>query len=84
MHALAAELVRARADAGEDPARLIADAIEDRRAGADREQAGAAAEVEQDLEHASREVERLGQTSRQRRPSSRPSGSRPSGPTAGT
>jgi hypothetical protein len=63
--ALAAELVRARADAGEDPARLIADAIEIGARVLDREQAGAAVEVlKQDLEHASREVEgRLAQTS---------------------
>jgi hypothetical protein len=39
--ALAAELVRARADAGEDPARLIADAIEIGARVLDREQAGA-------------------------------------------
>jgi hypothetical protein len=63
--ALAAELVRARADAGEDPARLIADAIEIGARVLDREQAGATVEVlKQDLEHASREVEqKLGQTS---------------------
>jgi Uncharacterized protein conserved in bacteria (DUF2130) len=55
--ALAAELVRARADAGEDPARLIADAIEIGARVLDREQAGAAVEVlKQDLEHASQSV----------------------------
>jgi Uncharacterized protein conserved in bacteria (DUF2130) len=55
--ALAAELVRARADAGEDPARLIADAIEIGARVLDREQAGAAVEVlKQDLEHASESV----------------------------
>ena len=55
--ALAAELVRARADAGEDPARLISDAIEIGARVLDREQAGAAVEVlKQDLEHASQSV----------------------------
>jgi hypothetical protein len=55
--ALAAELVRARADAGEDPARLIADAIEIGARVLDREQAGAAVEVlKGDLEHASQSV----------------------------
>jgi hypothetical protein len=55
--ALAAELVRARADAGEDPARLIADAIEIGARVLDREQAGASVEVlKQDLEHASQSV----------------------------
>jgi hypothetical protein len=55
--ALAAELVRARADAGEDPARLIADAIEIGARVLDREQAGASVEIlKQDLEHASQSV----------------------------
>jgi hypothetical protein len=49
--------VRARADAGEDPARLIADAIEIGARVLDREQAGASVEVlKQDLEHASQSV----------------------------
>ena len=63
--AVAAELVRARTDAGENPQRVIADAIEIGARVLDREHAGAAVEVlKQDLEHASREVEhRLGQTS---------------------
>jgi hypothetical protein len=63
--ATASELVRARADAGEDPARVVADAIEIGSRVLDREQAGASVEVlRQDLENASREVEqRLGQTS---------------------
>ena len=62
---VAAELVRARTDAGEDPSRVIADAIEIGARVLDREQAGASVEVlRQDLENASREVEtRLGQTS---------------------
>ena len=61
----AADLVRARQDAGEDPARVIEDAIEIGARVLDREQAGMAVEVlRQDLEHASKEVEqRLGQTS---------------------
>jgi hypothetical protein len=61
----AADLVRTRQEAGEDPARVIADAIEIGARVLDREQAGAAVEVlKQDLEHASKEVEqRLGQTS---------------------
>src|ERR671924_1711232 len=61
----AAELVRSRADAGENPARVVADAIEIGSRILDREQAGATVEVlRQDLEHTSREVEtRLGQTS---------------------
>jgi hypothetical protein len=55
--ALAAELVRARTDAGEDPARLISDAIEIGARVLDREHAGAAVEVlKQDLEHASQSV----------------------------
>src|SRR5918996_781053 len=63
--ACAAELVRARTDAGENPARVVADAIEIGARVLDREQAGASVEVlRQDLENASREVEqRLGQTS---------------------
>jgi hypothetical protein len=61
----AAELVRARAEAGEDPARVVSDAIEIGARVLDREQAGTTVEVlRQDLENASREVEqRLGQTS---------------------
>jgi hypothetical protein len=63
--ATASELVRARVDAGEDPERVVADAIEIGARVLDRERAGAAVEVlRQDLEQASREVEaRLGQTS---------------------
>ena len=63
----AAELVRERADAGEDPARVVADAIEIGARVLDREQAGASVEVlRADLEKASREVEqRLGATSEQ-------------------
>jgi hypothetical protein len=61
----AADLVRARQDAGEDPARVVTDAIEIGARVLDREQAGASVEVlRQDLENASKEVEqRLGQTS---------------------
>jgi hypothetical protein len=61
----AAELVRARQDAGEDPARVVSDAIEIGARVLDREHAGASVEVlRQDLESASKEVEqRLGQTS---------------------
>jgi uncharacterized small protein (DUF1192 family) len=63
----AAEVVRARADAGEDPARVVCDAIEIGARVLDREQAGATVEVlRQDLEKASRDVEqRLGETSEQ-------------------
>src|ERR671932_1937244 len=63
--AVAAELVRAREDAGEEPARVVADAIEIGARVLDREQAGATVEVlRQDLQRASREVEaQLGQTS---------------------
>ena len=63
--AVASELVRARADAGESPERVVADAIEIGARILDREHAGASVEVlRQDLENASREVEeRLGQTS---------------------
>jgi hypothetical protein len=63
--ATAAELVRVRSDAGENPARVVSDAIEIGARVLDREQAGASVEVlRQDLENASREVEqRLGQTS---------------------
>ena len=63
----AAELVRERADAGEDPARVVADAIEIGARVLDREQAGATVEVlRADLEKTSREVEqRLGATSEQ-------------------
>jgi hypothetical protein len=62
-----AELVRARVEAGEDPVRVVADAIEIGARILDREQAGASVEVlRQDLEKASREVEeRLGATSEQ-------------------
>src|SRR4051812_30319025 len=63
--ACASDLVRARTDAGEDPARVVADAIEIGARVLDREQAGATVEVlRQDLEKTSRDVEtRLGQTS---------------------
>jgi hypothetical protein len=63
--AVAAELVRARAEAGESPERVVGDAIEIGARILDREHAGASVEVlRQDLENASREVEeRLGQTS---------------------
>jgi hypothetical protein len=61
----AAELVRARVAAGDDPARVVADAIEIGARVLDREHAGAAVEVlRHDIEKASREVEqRLGETS---------------------
>ena len=63
--AVAAELVRARIDAGENPERVLADAIEIGARVLDREHAGTAVEaLKQDLEHASKEVEaRLGATS---------------------
>src|SRR4051794_1031932 len=63
----AAEVVRERADAGEDPGRVVADAIEIGARVLDREQAGATVEVlRADLEKASRDVEaRLGATSEQ-------------------
>jgi hypothetical protein len=63
--ACAAELVRSRTEAGENPARVVSDAIEIGARVLDREHAGAAVEVlRQDLESASRDVEqRLGQTS---------------------
>jgi uncharacterized small protein (DUF1192 family) len=63
----AADLVRERVEAGEDPARVVADAIEIGARVLDREQAGATVEVlRADLEKASREVEqRLGATSEQ-------------------
>jgi hypothetical protein len=62
-----AELVRARVESGDDPVRVVADAIEIGARILDREQAGASVEVlRQDLEKASREVEeRLGATSEQ-------------------
>ena len=64
---VASELVARRAQAGEDAARVVGDAIEIGARVLDREQAGAAVEVlRHDLEKASREVEqRLGQTSEQ-------------------
>src|SRR5918999_2461632 len=63
--ACAAELVRVRSDAGDNPARVVCDAIEIGARVLDRERAGATVEVlRQDIETASREVEqRLGQTS---------------------
>jgi hypothetical protein len=63
--ACAAELVRSRTDAGENPARVVSDAIEIGARVLDREHAGAAVEVlRQDLESASRDVEQqLGKTS---------------------
>src|SRR5918992_1756439 len=63
--ACAAELVRVRSDAGDNPARVVCDAIEIGARVLDREQAGTTVEVlRQDIETASREVEqRLGQTS---------------------
>src|SRR3954453_8855042 len=59
-----AELVRARVEAGDDPVRVVADAIEIGARILDREQAGASVEVlRRDLEKGSREVEeRLGAT----------------------
>src|SRR3954451_6592239 len=55
--ATAADLVRARIDAGDDPERVVADAIEIGARVLDREQAGASVEVlRQDLENASKEV----------------------------
>jgi hypothetical protein len=62
---VAAELVRMRSAAGEDPERVIADAIEIGARILDREQAGASVEVlRADLEKASRDVEaKLGETS---------------------
>src|SRR5918997_2379035 len=64
---VAAELVARAIDAGEDPARVVADAIEIGARVLDREQAGSSVEVlRADLEKASREVEeRLGGTSEQ-------------------
>jgi hypothetical protein len=61
----AAELVRTRTEAGEDPVRVVSDAIEIGARVLDREHAGATVEVlRQDLENVSRDVEqRLGQTS---------------------
>src|SRR5262245_38166582 len=55
--ATAADLVRARTDAGDDPARVVADAVEIGARVLDREQAGASVEIlRQDLEHAQHEV----------------------------
>ena len=55
--ALTSELVRARADAGEDPARVVADAVEIGARILDREQAGASVEIlRQDLEKTSETV----------------------------
>src|SRR5918995_1228675 len=64
---VAAELVSRAIVAGEDPARVVADAIEIGARVLDREQAGSSVEVlRADLEKASREVEeRLGATSEQ-------------------
>src|SRR3954447_18416368 len=64
---VAAELVSRAIDAGEDPARVVADAIEIGARVLDREQAGSSVEVlRADLEKASRQVEeRLGATSEQ-------------------
>src|SRR5215213_956723 len=64
---VAAHLVGRAIEAGDDPARVVADAIEIGARILDREQAGASVEVlRQDLEKASREVEaRLGATSEQ-------------------
>src|SRR3954453_5209599 len=64
---VAAELVRRAIDAGEDPVRVVADAIEIGARVLDREQAGSSVEIlRADLEKASREVEaRLGATSEQ-------------------
>jgi hypothetical protein len=63
----AADLVARRADAGEDPARVVCDAIEIGARVLEREQAGSSVEILRgDLEKASRDVEqRLGQTSEQ-------------------
>jgi|tagenome__1003787_1003787.scaffolds.fasta_scaffold20802287_1 hypothetical protein len=63
--ATAADLVRARIDAGDDPTRVVADAIEIGARVLDREQAGASVEIlRQNLAHASKEVElQLGATS---------------------
>jgi len=63
----AAQVVQRRAEAGEDPVRLVTDAIEIGTRVLEREQAGAGVEVlRADLEKASREVEqRLGATSEQ-------------------
>src|ERR671915_1104957 len=64
---VAAELVARAIDAGENPARVVADAIEIGARVLEREQAGSSVEVlRADLEKASREVEeRLGATSEQ-------------------
>src|SRR5215213_4766030 len=64
---VAAHLVGRAIEAGDDPARVVADAIEIGARVLDREQAGSSVEVlRSDLEKASREVEeRLGATSEQ-------------------
>ena len=64
---VAAELVGRAIEAGEDPARVVADAIEIGARVLEREQAGSSVEVlRADMEKASREVEaRLGATSEQ-------------------
>lgn len=55
--AATADFVRRRAEAGEDPARVVCDAVEVGARVLDREQAGATVEVLRgDLEHATREV----------------------------
>jgi TolA-binding protein len=62
-----ADIVQRRTDAGDDPVRLVADAVEIGTRVLEREQAGAGVEVlRADMEKASREVEqRLGATSEQ-------------------
>jgi hypothetical protein len=64
---VAADLVGRAIEAGEDPARVVADAIEIGARVLDREQAGSSVEIlRADLEKASRDVEeRLGATSEQ-------------------
>jgi TolA-binding protein len=62
-----ADIVQRRTDAGDDPVRLVSDAVEIGTRVLEREQAGAGVEVlRADMEKASREVEqRLGATSEQ-------------------